>query len=179
MCGAIPRHTHSGPILLRAGSWRARVSSLGEGPIPSHPQTPALFRLYEKVEAVAVKMMQGCPDPDAAEQVCHPSDKDRQSYGLRSVCVSPPPFALVMALMAPTSLIRNLRHFWFGALHLQCLAAPPTHEGGGERPTGAAACGGRGFRERDKGKWREADRCRPLQTATQPDVMPSPPPPIQ
>ena len=35
---------------------------------------------------------------------------------------------------------------------------------------GAAACGGKG-----KGKWREANRRRQLQTATQPAGMPTPP----
>ena len=42
----------------------------------------------------------------------------------------------------------------------------------GERPMGTAAYGG-------AGKWREANRCRPLQTATQPGVMPHPPAPFR
>ena len=36
---------------------------------------------------------------------------------------------------------------------------------GGERPMGAAACGGRGFKGRARGKWREAGRRRHLRTA--------------
>ena len=41
---------------------------------------------------------------------------------------------------------------------------------------GAAASGGKGFKEKAKGQWREAIRCRPLKTAIQPVVMPTPPP---
>ena len=42
--------------------------------------------------------------------------------------------------------------------------APPPAEGEGPRKAG-------------KGKWQEANRRRPLQTATQPGAMPTPPPP--
>ena len=42
---------------------------------------------------------------------------------------------------------------------------------------GAAACGGKGFKERGRGEWSEANRRRRLQTATRPGVMPPPPPP--
>ena len=47
---------------------------------------------------------------------------------------------------------------------------------GGERRMGAAAYGGKGFKGRASGKWREANRRRPLQTTTQPGVIPPPPP---
>ena len=48
---------------------------------------------------------------------------------------------------------------------------------GGERPMGTAAYGGRGFKGKGSGKWREADSCRRLQTATQ-QVSCQPPTPV-
>ena len=41
---------------------------------------------------------------------------------------------------------------------------------------GTAAYGGRGFQEKGSSKWQQALRCRQLQTATRPGVMPPPPP---
>ena len=48
---------------------------------------------------------------------------------------------------------------------------------GGERLMGTAASGGRGFKGRARVTGERPNRRRPLQTATQPGVMPTPPPP--
>ena len=44
---------------------------------------------------------------------------------------------------------------------------------------GTAAYGGKGFKEKGKGKWPEANRRRQLQTAMNVGVMPPPPPLVQ
>eukprot|EP00667_Euglena_gracilis_P003162 EG_transcript_3169 len=44
-------------------------------------------RLYEKVELLAHKMQQGCPDPELAAQTSQTAEKDRQGIGVRTADV--------------------------------------------------------------------------------------------